>query len=120
MVRLLLLLFLHLLSKRVEVRVFKQLLTRHPRSWVHLKARLSKPNLLMFLLYHIDASNELAGPRATQLLSMKCCCGAEPLATLCSIRLARNLNLKPPVPEKDAKPLDHLTDEVSFIPHIKS
>ena len=35
--------------------------------------------------------------RATQLLSKKCCSSGEPLATLCSIWPAQDLNLGPPV-----------------------
>ena len=37
--------------------------------------------------------------RATQLLSKKCRIGGEPLATLCSILPARDLNLRPHAPE---------------------
>ena len=46
--------------------------------------------------------------RATQLLSKKCCSGGEPLAALCLIWPARDLNLKPPAPETNALPLDQL------------
>ena len=44
--------------------------------------------------------------RATQLLSKKCCSGGGPLATLCPIWPARDLNLWPPAPEPNALPLD--------------
>ena len=46
--------------------------------------------------------------RATQLLSKKCRSGGEPLATLCPIWPARDLNLRPPAPETNALPLDQL------------
>ena len=46
--------------------------------------------------------------QATQLLSNKCCSGGKPLATLCSIWPARDLNLTPPAPETNALPLDQL------------
>ena len=46
--------------------------------------------------------------RATQLLSKKCRNGGEPLATLCPIWPARDLNLRPPAPETNALPLDQL------------
>ena len=36
---------------------------------------------------------------ATQLLSKKCRNGGEPLATVCPISLAQDLNLGPPAPE---------------------
>ena len=47
--------------------------------------------------------------RATQLLSKKCRNGGEPLATLCPILPARDLNLRPPAPETNALPLDRQT-----------
>ena len=40
--------------------------------------------------------------RATQLLSKKSRSGGEPLATLCPIWLAWDLNLRPPAPETNA------------------
>ena len=46
--------------------------------------------------------------RATQLLWKKCRSGGEPLATLCPIRPAQDLNLRPPDPEMNALPLDQL------------
>ena len=46
--------------------------------------------------------------RATQLLSKKCRSGGEPLATLCPILPARDLNLRPHDPETNALPLDQL------------
>ena len=46
--------------------------------------------------------------RATQLLSEKCRSGGEPLATLCPIWPARDLNLIPPALETNALPLDQL------------
>ena len=44
--------------------------------------------------------------QATQLLSKKCRNGGEPLATLCPIWPARDLNLRLPAPETNALPLD--------------
>ena len=45
--------------------------------------------------------------QATQLLlPKKCCRGGESLATLSSIRMARDLSLTPPAPEASALPLD--------------
>ena len=52
--------------------------------------------------------------RATQLLSKKCCSGGEPLATLCPIWPARDLNLRPPASETNALPLDQLAGLVTF------
>ena len=46
--------------------------------------------------------------QATQLLSKKCRSGGEPLATLCPIWPAQDLNLRPPSPETNALPLDQL------------
>ena len=46
--------------------------------------------------------------RATQLLSKICRSGGEPLATLCPIWPARDLNLRPPAPETNVLPLDKL------------
>ena len=51
--------------------------------------------------------------RATQLLSKKCRSGGEPLATLCLIWPARDLNLRPPAPETNALPLDQLAGKVA-------
>ena len=51
--------------------------------------------------------------RATQLLSKKCRSGGEPLATLCPIWPARDLNLGPPAPETNALPLDQLEKRTS-------
>ena len=45
---------------------------------------------------------------ATQLLLKKCHNGGEPLATLCPIWPARDLNLRPPVPGTNALQLDQL------------
>ena len=45
--------------------------------------------------------------RATLLLSKKCRSGGKPLATLCQILLARDLNPRPPGPRTNALPLDH-------------
>ena len=44
--------------------------------------------------------------RATQVLSKKCCSSGKFLATLSSISLAQDLNLRPPAPETNALPLD--------------
>ena len=44
--------------------------------------------------------------RAIKLPLKKCCIGSEPLATMCSIWLARDLNLWLPAPETNALSLD--------------
>ena len=46
---------------------------------------------------------------AAQLLSKKCRSGGEPLATLCSIWPAQDMNLRPPTLKMNALPLDQLT-----------
>ena len=46
-------------------------------------------------------------PQVTQILSKKCRSGGEPLATLCLITPALDLNLRPHVLETNALPLDH-------------
>ena len=46
--------------------------------------------------------------RVTQLPSKICRSSGEPLATLCMIRPAQDLNLKPTTPERKAFPLDQL------------
>ena len=46
--------------------------------------------------------------RATQLLLKKCCSSGKPLATLCPIWLARDLNLRSSAPEINALLLDQL------------
>ena len=51
-------------------------------------------------------------PRATQLLSKKCGSGGQPLATLCVIWPARDLNLGPPAPETNILPLDLQIDQL--------
>ena len=48
--------------------------------------------------------------RAAVLLAKKCCCGDEPLASLCPIRRARDLKLRPPAPETKALPLNLLAE----------
>ena len=60
-----------------------------------------KSNLSLYLLYYAGACNELAGPISAslrlwtkQLFSKKCRSGGEPLATLCPIWPARDLNLR--------------------------
>ena len=55
-----------------------------------------------------SASSPRHCARATQLLSKKCRSDGEPLATLCPIWPARDLNLRPPAPETNALPLDQL------------
>ena len=50
--------------------------------------------------------------RKTQLFLKKRRCGGEPLATLCPICLARDLNLRPPAPETNALPLDQLASTI--------
>ena len=70
---------------------------------------------LPWLRYCAEACNELVGPfprhctRETQLLTKKCHSGGEPLATLCSIWPARDLNLIPSARETNALPFDQLT-----------
>ena len=53
--------------------------------------------------------------RATHLLPKKCHSGNEPLATLCPIRSARDLNFRPPAPETNALPLDQLAGALMFL-----
>ena len=48
------------------------------------------------------------GARATQLLLNNCHNGGEPLATLCLIWSAGDLNRRPPAPETNVLPLDQL------------
>ena len=68
-------------------------------------------------MYQIKSNLSLRGPfprrcaRAAQLLSKKSRSGGEPLATLCPIWPARDLNLRPPTPETNALPLDQLLIE---------
>ena len=71
-------------------------------------------NLSLYSLYYAETCNEFAGPisaslrlRAIQLISKKCRSDGEPLATLCSIWQARDLNLRPPDPETNSLPLDY-------------
>ena len=45
---------------------------------------------------------------ATQLHSKKCCSGGKPLATLCQIWPAQDLNLRPPASATNTLPLDQL------------
>ena len=68
-----------------------------------------KSNLSLYSLYYAEACNQFAGlisaalrPRSIELLSKKCCSGGEPLATLCPIRPARDLNLRSSAPEMNA------------------
>ena len=71
--------------------------------------------------FHYTRCISLRGPsprhcaRATQLLSKKYRSGIEPLATQCSIRPARDLNLGPPAPETNALPLDQMAGAFSRI-----
>ena len=67
-------------------------------------------NVSLYLMHLAEACNELAGPistslqmQATQLLSKKCRSGGEPLATLCPIRPARYLSLRPPSSETNMR-----------------
>ena len=53
--------------------------------------------------------------RATQLLLKKCRSGGEPLATLCPIWPAQDLNLRSPAPETNTLPLDHLAGNNSIL-----
>ena len=67
---------------------------------------------LLYLLYYAEMCIELALPISTSLrpgqhiLSKKCRNGGEPLATVCPISLAQDLNLEPPAPETNALPLN--------------
>ena len=49
--------------------------------------------------------------RAAKFLLKKCRSGDMPLAKLCLILPARDLNLGPPAPETDASPLDQQIDQ---------
>ena len=53
--------------------------------------------------------------RAAQLLWKKCDSGGKPLATLCLISPARDLNLGPPAPETNPLPLDQQIDQSQSI-----
>ena len=59
------------------------------------------------------SSRQCAG--ATQILSKKCCCGGEPLATLRPIWPAQDFNLRPPASKTNALPLDHRTVSASWL-----
>ena len=68
----------------------------------HCYALNFKSNFSLYSLYYCEVCNEFAGPisvslclQATQLLSNNCRSGGEPLATLCSIWSAWDLNLRP-------------------------
>ena len=63
-----------------------------------------KPKLILHIAGPISASLR----PATQLLSKKCHNGGEPLATLCPIWPARELNITPPTLETNTLPLDQL------------
>ena len=52
---------------------------------------------------------------ATQLLSKKCHSGGEPLATLCLILAAQDINLRPPAPEANVLPLDRLIIIINIV-----
>ena len=51
--------------------------------------------------------------RERKLLSKTCCRGGEQLAAQCLIKLARDLNLKPPAPETNTLPLDQLASHLT-------
>ena len=51
----------------------------------------------------------------TQLFLKKCSNGGEPLATLCLIKLARGLNLRPPIPEKNVLQLEQLAGQCKYL-----
>ena len=85
-------------------------------SFLKIKSKiLRRWNVLYAFLYQIKCFynarcntpkcvTSLRGPspsyctRTTQLFSKKCCSGGKPLAILCAIWLARDLNLRPPAP----------------------
>ena len=76
----------------------------------------TKSNLSLHSLYYAEACNELAGRisaslhlRTTKLHSKKFRSSGQPLATLHPIWSAKDLNLRPLVPKKNALPLDQLT-----------
>ena len=79
-----------------------------------------KSNLLLYLLQYVEAFVDFAWPFsaslclwATQLFLKKSCSNGELLATLCLIRLAVDLNLKPPAPETIALLLNQLASKKS-------
>ena len=53
--------------------------------------------------------------RVTRLLSKKCRSGGKPLATLCSIWPALDLNLRPSAPETNALPLNQLAGQIAYV-----
>ena len=74
-----------------------------------------KSFIIRYSLNYAKACNEFVEPisawlrvRATQLHSKKYCSGGEPLATLCSIWPAQDLNFRSPARETNALPLDQL------------
>ena len=73
----------------------------------------NKIKSFIILAYYAKACNELAGPtprhfsRATQLLSKKYRSPGEPLATLCLVWPARDLNLRPPASETNTLLLEN-------------
>ena len=89
------------------------------RAWKKVEKFKPKSNLSLYLQYYPKACNtaRLRGlcsrhcARKTQLLSKTCRSGGEPLAILCPMRLARDLNFRPPTPETNALPLDELVDK---------
>ena len=73
----------------------------------------SKSNFSLCSLYFHEVCNDFAGPISASLhpgntapFFKKCCSGGEPLATLCPMWPARDLNLRPPAPETNALRLD--------------
>ena len=56
--------------------------------------------------------------RATQVLLKKYHCGGEPLATLCPISLAQDLDYGPPAPETNALSLDQTACATSCLSSV--
>ena len=80
----------------------------------------TKSFILFAVQFYTEVCNEFAKPisasfrlRATQLHSKKCCSGGEPLATLCPIWQARDLNLRPPALETNVLPLDQVAGKIT-------
>ena len=81
---------------------------------LRLKTQKSKPNQIFHYTRCITPKREgVCGAHlsvivlaATQLLSNKRRSGGEPLAKMCPILLARDLNLRFPAPETNALPID--------------
>ena len=72
---------------------------------------LFKSNLSLYLMYHAEACNELAGAHSRVIAPGQRSFfrrNVAELAILCPIWPARDLNLRSPAPETNALPLDQL------------